>query len=152
MWIFIGISQSFSEIIICGRSHTHKWIVDRAFLTFLDSSCRKAQRCLHWSQFTAGPYLNSEFVHLFFGKCFASWTMAEVFSFIFFYCGNWTNTFFARKQYWTFDQNRTYTFLGECNLRHNFRYRFGHEYLTISARDLFYIFYCHSHSVPPWIK
>lgn len=31
-----------------------------------------------------------------------------------------------------FDQiNRRYTFLEECNLRHDFRYRFGHEYFTL---------------------
>lgn len=53
------------RMAVLAESHTHT-------RTFLFSSClSNAQRCLHWSHVTAGPYCNSAFVHLI-SKCFAS--------------------------------------------------------------------------------
>lgn len=54
---YISTSNAVQIVCVCVRESWKR--------TFLFSSClSNADFCLHWSHVTAGPYFNSEFVHL----------------------------------------------------------------------------------------
>lgn len=113
-------------------------------LTFLLSSClSKALRCLHWSQVTAGPYFNSEFVHLIINVCVifnvAIFQNIMFFFMVFFFC----KFFFWKTIFWFYFslcQIKPREFWEKCCLRYVLSFFIAAQ-KTFSQKNNFLFFF-----------